>query len=261
MHPILFELGPLSLRSYGLLVALAFYSGLQLARWAAHRRGISDVFILDLCLVLILSGLLGARLFYVALNATYFLSKPWDIFKVWEGGLVFYGGFLGAAAAGVFFARLRHQSVGIVADCIAPALALGQAVGRLGCFFAGCCYGRPTTHFWAIQFKDPAALAPLGIDLHPVQLYESALCLALAAGLWLLFKRYPKSNGRVFWIYVIAYGVLRFFLEGFRGDDRGRVLAGLQPSQWVALIAIVVGSGVLSTLHSSKKEGHLESSH
>src|ERR1700733_12237235 len=125
MHPILFSIGPLTLRTYGALIALAFLAALRMSKWAAHLREIPEKFILDLSIVLVFSGLLGARLFYVMLNWPYYIAHPLESIKVWEGGLVFYGGFLVASIAGVVYAKLHKISVGLLADCLAPALAMG----------------------------------------------------------------------------------------------------------------------------------------
>src|ERR1700679_266432 len=120
MHPILLQLGPITLRTYGALVVLAFLAALRVARTGAPLRGIQENFLLDLIAILIVTGLLGARLFYVLLNASYFLEHPFEIVKIWEGGLVFYGGFFTATATGIWFAHRRKIRVGKVADCLAP---------------------------------------------------------------------------------------------------------------------------------------------
>lgn len=246
MHPILLQLGPLSLRTYGALIALAFLAALRVGKRAAQLRGIPEKFLMDLSIVLILSGLIGARLFYIGLNASYYMAHPLDVIKVWEGGLVFYGGFLAAAAAGTIYSMRHGQSVALVADCAAPALALGQAIGRWGCFFAGCCYGKPTSVSWAVRFRDPASLAPLDIPLHPVQIYEALGCLGISFFLWAwLTKRVNAPKGQTFWFYVLLYGILRFVMEMFRGDDRGAQWANLSPSQGVAVVAILISASIL----------------
>ena len=173
MFPILLHIGPLTIRTYGALVATAFLASLQAARVAAHARRIGEAFLLDLVAILVMTGLLGARILYVLLNLSYFRQHPWESIKVWEGGLVFYGGFILAAVVGMIFTRYRGYPLEDVADCLAPGLALGQGIGRWGCFFAGCCYGKPTSLPWGVTFNDAASLAPLGIKLHPVQIYES----------------------------------------------------------------------------------------
>lgn len=245
MFPTLIQIGPLTLRTYGALIAVAFLAGLQVAKRTARLRGIKEHFLMDLAVLLIFSGLLGARLFYVILNLAYYMQHPWESLKVWEGGLVFYGGFIVAAIAGVYYARRHAISVGLIADCMAPALALGQAIGRWGCFFAGCCYGKVTTLPWAVKFKDPASLAPLGIDLHPTQLYESFGDLAIAAILWWRLVKHPDNRGDVFWLYVLLYGSLRFIVEFMRGDDRGPTMGGLYPSQVLALLAVLLAASIL----------------
>ncbi len=257
MHPILFQFGPLSLRTYGALIAVAFLASLRMAKRAAQLRGIPEKFLMDLSIVLILSGLVGARLFYVALNPSYYAAHPLDVIKVWEGGLVFYGGFLAAAAAGAIYALRQKQSVAVVADCAAPALALGQAIGRWGCFFAGCCYGRPSSLPWAVRFNDPASLAPLNVGLHPVQIYEALGSLAISFFLWAwLTKKVDAPKGQTFWFYVLLYGVLRFVMEMFRGDDRGAAWANLSPSQGVAVLAILVSASILIAQFASTGNVH-----
>ncbi len=256
MFPILFHLGPLTIRTYGAMVALAFLASLQLARQVARVRKIGEAFFLDLVALLIVSGLLGARIFYILVNLSYFRDHPWESFKVWEGGLVFYGGFLLAALVGIVFTRYRGYPVDEVADCLAPALALGQAIGRWGCFFAGCCYGRPTSMPWGVKFKDPASLAPLGVQLHPVQLYESTGNFLIAILLWSLLQRRRETHGDIFWLYVFLYGVLRFAMETLRGDDRGPVYGGLAPSQIIALAAILIAGSILLVKVTAKNDAH-----
>ena len=257
MHPILFQLGPLTLRTYGALIALAFLAALRMAKWAVRGRGLPEKFLMDLSVILVFAGLIGARVFYVLLNFSYYAAHPLDSLKVWEGGLVFYGGFLVAAASGVWYAKRNKVAVGLVADCLAPALAMGQSIGRWGCFFAGCCYGKPTTLPWAVRFKDPASLAPLDIGLHPVQIYEALGNLAIAFFLWWrLMKKPEPPRGQVFWLYVLLYGILRFGMELLRGDDRGPLWADLYPSQVIALIAILVSASILITQITSSEESH-----
>src|SRR4051812_17504733 len=228
MHPILLQLGPLTLRTYGALIALGFLAALRMSKWAVGLRRIPEKFLMDLSIVLVFSGILGARLFYVLLNASFYAAHPWESFKVWEGGLVFYGGFLVAAAAGVIYTRQHKISVPVMADCLAPALAMGQAIGRWGCFFAGCCYGRPTALPWAVRFSDPASLAPLDVGLHPVQVYEALGNVAISLFLWRRFMKNPEAPpGQVFWLYVLLYGILRLVMESLRGDDRGPAWAAL----------------------------------
>jgi phosphatidylglycerol:prolipoprotein diacylglycerol transferase len=257
MHPILLQLGPLTLRTYGALIALAFLGALRLAKRGAEKRAIPEKFLMDLAIVLVFAGIIGARLLYVLLNASFYLAHPLDAFKVWEGGLVFYGGFLTAAAAGVVYARRHKVPVAKLADCLAPALALGQGIGRWGCFLAGCCYGKPTTLPWSVTFNDAASLAPLNVPLHPTQLYEALGNLVIA---WFLFTRLVKKpdapQGQVFWLYVLCYGLLRFAVEIVRGDDRGPMFADLYPSQLLSIVAVLVSASILIAQITSDEEIH-----
>jgi phosphatidylglycerol---prolipoprotein diacylglyceryl transferase len=256
MFPILFHLGPLTIRTYGAMVAIAFLASLQMARKAARARRIGEPFLLDLVAILIVTGLLGARLFYILVNLSYFREHPAESFKVWEGGLVFYGGFLLASLVGAIFTRYRGYAVAEVADCLAPALALGQGIGRWGCFFAGCCYGKPTPVPWGVRFKDPASLAPLGVQLHPVQIYESVGDFLIAALLWSILSRRKESHGDIFWFYVLLYGILRFMMETLRGDDRGPLYGGLAPSQIIALVAILISGSIFLVQVTSRHDSH-----
>ncbi len=256
MFPILFHLGPLTIRTYGAMVALAFVASLYLAKASARYRKIGESFLLDLVAILVVSGLLGARLFYILINLAYFREHPAESFKVWEGGLVFYGGFLLATVVGIIFTRYRGYAVSDVADVIAPALALGQGIGRWGCLFAGCCYGKPTVLPWGVRFKDPSSLAPLGIELQPVQIYESAGCLLLAIFLWRMLVSRKETRGDIFWLYVLLYGALRFLIELFRGDERGAALGGLSPSQLIALGAVLVAGSIFLVRVASRNDTH-----
>ncbi len=256
MHPVLFQLGPFSLRTYGALVAMGFLLAIQLAKRTFGWRGFREHFLMDLAVVLIGSGLLGARLLYVLLNGSYYIEHPFQALKIWEGGLVFYGGFIVASLAGIYFVHKRGESVGAVADCAAPPLALGHAIGRIGCFFAGCCYGKPTDLPWKVTFIDSAALAPLGIGLHPVQLYEAFGNALIAVFLTWQLRKHPKSQGGLFLAYIILYGLLRFAMEFFRSDDRGPMVGGLSPSQLVALGMILIAGSFLA-VHASERKKHL----
>ena len=256
MFPILLHIGPLTIRTYGAMVAMAFLASLQAARVAAHARRIGESFLLDLVALLVMTGLLGARVFYVLLNLDYFRQHPWESVKVWEGGLVFYGGFIIAAIVGMIFTRYRGYPLDDIADCLAPGLALGQGIGRWGCFFAGCCYGKPTSLPWGVTFKDAASLAPLGVSLHPVQIYESIGTIGIAGLLWFLLMRQRESHGEIFWLYMLLYGLLRFWMETLRGDDRGGVISGLSPSQMIALAAIVVAGSILLVKKTTPHDAH-----
>lgn len=226
MYPILFTVGPITIYTYGLFIALAFLAGISLATLWAKREGIDPEKIIDLSFYLILAAIIGSRSLYVLINFNYYLAHPLAIWQIWEGGLVFYGGLIAAAAVGLIYIKKKGLHVWQIADIFAPSIALGQVIGRWGCFFAGCCYGKPTDLPWAITFHDPASLAPLGIPLYPTQLYSSLKDLIILAILILMQKR-KSFHGQLFCSYIFFYAVLRFIVEFFRGDPRGFIPGGL----------------------------------
>lgn len=235
MWPILLKFGSFGLHTYGAFVAAGFLAGYGWMVHSGKTRNISQDTVLDLAWVLLLSGLIGARALYVAFNWDYYLQSPLEILKLWEGGLVFYGGLILASAAGVFWTRQKKLSIALIADLVAPGLALGHAFGRLGCFAAGCCYGRPCDLSWAATFNHPESLAPQGIALHPSQIYEAGLNFLLFFILnYAANRKNALGTGRVAALYVLFYSLARFSVEFTRGDDRGPLFLSLTATQWVA---------------------------
>jgi phosphatidylglycerol:prolipoprotein diacylglycerol transferase len=225
MHPVLFQLGWITIYSYGFMIALGIIVGLFLARRQAMREGIDPNKIVDIAFYCLVAALVGARLLFVLLNFGEYADDPVKILKIWEGGLVFYGGLLPAAALGIWYIKRLDLPLWQVADIFAPSVAIGQAFGRIGCFFAGCCYGSSCTLPWAVTFTDPRSLAPQGVPLHPTELYSSLGLFVLFAFLvWLRKKK--TFPGELFWSYILCYSLGRFFLEFFRGDPRGSVFGG-----------------------------------
>jgi len=243
MHPILFEFGPFHLRTYGLMMAVSFLLGLLLARSLNRREGRGDDDLMDLTMWIMVGAVVGARILYVIVEWPEFwgtgapLSLGGRIFNmaaVWRGGLVYYGGLVGAFFAALVFLKRRRLPVWSYGDVLAPGLALGQVTGRLGCWFNGCCYGRESKEF-GIVF--PA----IGDNIPhlPTQLFEASFCLLLSVFLaW--FWRRKAYAGQVFWLYVLCYSVWRFIIEFYRGDDERGILvsAFLSPSQWISLTLI-----------------------
>jgi phosphatidylglycerol:prolipoprotein diacylglycerol transferase len=168
------------------------------------------------------------------------MANPLDIFKVWQGGLVYYGGFIAVVVFTIMYCKIKNMQVLFLGDFFSPALALGHAIGRLGCFFAGCCYGKETNMSWGVVFKDKQSLAVLGEHLHPTQIYESLGNLFIFFIL-LFYTKKERKVGNVFAVYLILYAVLRFLVECFRGDDRGMCYFGLSISQNISIILFVVG--------------------
>ncbi|MCJ7662782.1 MAG: prolipoprotein diacylglyceryl transferase [Desulfobacterales bacterium] len=226
MHPVLFHIGRLTIYSYGFLIAVGIMVGLFLARRQAAQEGIDQDKIVDITFYILLAALIGARLLFVLINFGEYADNPLAIFKIWEGGLVFYGGLLPAAAIGIWYIKRLGLPLWQVTDIFAPSLAIGHAFGRIGCFLAGCCYGEACALPWAVTFADPRSLAPQGIPVHPTQLYSSLSLFALFA--FLVFLRKKKTfQGELFWSYIFCYSVGRFFLEFLRGDARGSALGGI----------------------------------
>jgi len=236
----LIKVGPLTLHAYGFFVALGFLLAVLWTTREGRRRGVEPEIFHDLFFYVILSALIGARLFYVILNFAYFRHDLLAVFKLWEGGLVFYGGFL--VAVPVFIQRLRKSSYKVleILDIAAPALALAQAIGRLGCFSAGCCYGKPCDLFFAVKFSDPLSHAPLHVPLHPTQIYHTLANLLLFVLLVYVPRRFPV-RGLAVALYLVFYSLFRFLVECFRGDPRGS-FAGFSTSQWISVFLFGVGS-------------------
>jgi phosphatidylglycerol:prolipoprotein diacylglycerol transferase len=248
VHPIALQLGPLSIHWYGVTVALAFLVGL----WTASRRGLREAVaaerIVDLGPWLIVGTILGARTLYViSYWREFFEGKPAaEIFMVWKGGLVFYGGLIGATLAGIFYVRLKKLPLWKVADIVAPSIALGYVLGRIGCLLNGCCYGRACNLPWAIRFPSDNPLKPPTYPVHPTEIYDSLLNLGLYVFLAWLYRR-KKFDGQVFGVYLVCYALLRSFVEMFRGDypEHQYYLGGWATPAHLASIVILAAGLVL----------------
>ncbi|MBF0170056.1 MAG: prolipoprotein diacylglyceryl transferase [Nitrospinae bacterium] len=241
MHPILFELGPVTLHTYGLMVAAGFLFGITLAARLGQGDGLDPQKVFDTCFWIVVAAIIGSRLVYIGVNLDHFVAHPLDVVKLWEGGLVFYGGFLGAIVAGWICVNRYKMDKWVFADVAAPGAALGHIFGRFGCFFAGCCYGKPTDVPWAVTFSDVASIAPTGVPLHPTQLYDALNELIIFAILMAVRGR-RSFKGQIFFLWIMLYAIGRFIVEGFRGDPRGVWFGELiSTSQLFALIGFAVG--------------------
>ena len=253
MYPVLFRIGPFTLHTYGVFVAMAFLSAIALALREARRVGEDADKILDLCFYMLVAAIVGSRILYVLVNWSAFSQNPFDIVRIWQGGLVFYGGFIGALITALWFMRRKGLSVLKTADIMAPSIAFGQFVGRIGCFFAGCCYGKTCDLPWAVIFTHPESLAPKGVPLHPVQLYSSLNGLFIFLVL-MGIRRIKGFEGQIFWAYVLLYAVTRSILEDFRGDERGMFVGGLlSTSQLIGLIMAVIAITMMIILLRRRK--------
>jgi phosphatidylglycerol:prolipoprotein diacylglycerol transferase len=264
LRPILFDIPlgstPFGLHTYGVSIAVAFLVAISVGTRTAARSGEDPDRVRDLCFWLLVSSLVGARLLFILTNVPDYVRICRELgdctraLRVWEGGLVFFGGFFGALVTGVLYMRHFGMRVWRVADILAPSVPLGQFFGRLGCWAAGCCWGRPAGGLalhWAARFprvslvwQDYVARHALSPDalttppLHPVQLYEAFADLCLFFALSILGRR-KRFDGEVLCAYLAGYAILRFVLELFRGDDARKFLvAGLSTSQAIALATL-----------------------
>ena len=248
MHPRLFDLGPVTVYTYGVLLASAYLLGLQFAVKRARDRGLDQTHILDLGIYIIISALVGAKLLLLVTDWRDFSTDPRELLTLARSGGVFYGGLIVAVAVALWYIVRVGLPLWTTCDVFAPGIALGHVVGRFGCFFAGCCYGRVTTVPWAITFTDPFAAAntgtPLHLPLHPTQLYEAGAEALILVLLLATEKRGRTYAGRTFWLYMLLYAVSRFIIENYRGDPRGSV-GIFSTSQFISLILAPLAIGML----------------
>ncbi len=252
MHPILFEIpiaGGLKVHAYGLMVAVGFLAALAWIRYQSKRDGIPVAAMVDLAFWLMIAAIVGSRLVFIAVDWRYYAEHPLAAFRVWEGGLVFYGGLIACILVAWFYLKRHRLNFWKVADVFMPGVALGHAFGRIGCFLAGCCHGRTCDpHAWyAVVFPErPEGLAPAGIPLYPVQLIESAAEFLIFA--FLAWRSRKKAfDGQILLLYLITYAFVRIAVEALRGDaERGFVLRGwLSTSQFISAILLIAALLVL----------------
>lgn len=217
MHPILFHLGPLPIRSYGLMVAIAFAAGIWLARRRAPGRDVHPDAIIDLAFFVIVASIIGARLTYVVIHWQHYVGDPLRALKIWDGGLALYGGMILGVVAGLVFFRKRGVDPWVGADITAPALALGIGLGRIGCFLNGCCFGQHCDAPWAVTFPPGSGAGTWfpGVPLHPTQLYESGAAFAVMIIL-LLLDRKRRFPGFLLWTFMLLLSVYRFLVDPLR---------------------------------------------
>jgi phosphatidylglycerol:prolipoprotein diacylglycerol transferase len=261
MHPKLFDLpdlpviGPAAVYTYGVLLAAAYLIGLRYAIARARTRGLDEMRVMDLGIYVIISALIGAKLMLVAVDFDQFRRNPSEILSLVRSGGVFYGGLILAVLVAFWFIRRHKLPFWTTCDVFAPGIALGHVIGRVGCLMAGCCFGRQTDVPWAITFTNPLAElnvgTPLGVPLHPTQLYEAGAELLILVALIVMERRSRGFPGRTFWMYILLYGVSRFVIEFYRGDPRGAVGA-LSTSQLISVILVPLSLLMLFRLRHGK---------
>lgn len=252
--PIIFNLGPLSIRWYGLLIASAVLIGLTLSQYLAKHRNVNPDLIGDLAIWLVLAAIPCARIYYVLFQWPQYAKDPWDIFAIWKGGIAIHGAILGGIAAALIFARLKKISFWQLADIVAPSVILGQAIGRWGNFFNSEAFGRPTDLPWKLYIP-PAQRPPGYVNFeyfHPTFLYESLWDLAVFGLLITLFFRSLKGKprlklGTLFLVYFATYSAGRVWIEGLRTDSL--MLGPLRIAQLVSVGGMLLGLAGLAWLY------------
>ncbi len=252
MHPKLIEIGGFFIPTYGVMVALAFLAGLWSANKLARRAGLPAQKIQDLVIYCAIAGLAGAKLMMFIFDWQYYVRNPADMISLstLRAAGVYQGGFIVAAIFAVFYMRKNGLPTLKTMDCFAPGIALGHGIGRLGCLAAGCCYGDLCTRPWAVTFDNPEVKefsnVPMGIPLHPTQIYETIGDVAIFA---LLFKLHDpnKRPGGLFGLYLVLYSILRFGVEFFRHHDQPPLFPALPlvHTQWISLATLALGAWLL----------------
>lgn len=238
MFPVVFRLGPLTVHSYGLLMAVGVGLGLWFLYVQSRKQGLDAARIADAGFYTILVSLLGAKLVLFVKDFSFYTRNPSELLSLARSGGVFQGGLAFGVVFALWYFRKRRLPTWKLADIVGPALALGHAFGRLGCFLAGCCYGRvcsaPVGVTFSSEYAHDLTGIPLGERLYPVQLFEAALNALNALVLYLILRR-KKFDGQVFAFYIVNYSVIRFFTEYFRGDHEGPAYLIEGSSAWTSL--------------------------
>ena len=256
MFPRLFQIGSFSAPTYGFLVSLGVLTGLWISVRNSSKQGIDPDDAWNLGIVAVLAGIVGAKILYFINDWNFYTAHPREIFSwsTMQAAGVFSGGLLAALAASAWYIRKHNMPAMATCDAFSPGLAFGHAIGRLGCFAAGCCWGRPTSHPWGVTFRNPLAHelvgTPLNQALEPTQLFEFAIEMAnFFILMWML--KHKKFDGQVFAAYLILYGVARYFLEYLRDDPgRGSVFGGIMSGTQLISICLVIAGGVIWWLRS-----------
>ena len=235
VDPIVFSIGHFAVRWYGVFIALGLIAGMWLAAREARRKGLDPNHIYDALFWVLPAGLIGARLLHVIDNWPRYAADPWTI--IGTDGLAIYGGLLGGLVGMVAYARVHRLALGRLLDALAPAVPLGQAIGRIGCFINGCNYGLRTDGTWGVAWTSPNAMAPLNVASQPAQLYELVWDLAVFGIVWKL-REHVKGDGALLAIYAALYSFGRFFISALRPDNL--YFGELRQAQLIALAVFAI---------------------
>ncbi|MEM6558573.1 MAG: prolipoprotein diacylglyceryl transferase [Myxococcota bacterium] len=265
MHPVLFEIFGFPIHVYGVLIAGGFLLAMNLSRRQAAREGEDPEQLADIAFLALVAGIVGARVVFVFTKIDEYMRNPLDVFLFWRGGVVFYGGFIGAALMIIYYCRKHRLDYFKIVDILIPYLAMGHAFGRLGCLAAGCCFGKPTELPWGIEFPiNSMAHAQQQNDLlvsshehplpvHPTQLYEAGIEICLF-GFLLWFRTRKRFHGQLFLAWLALYAVLRSVIEVLRGDKERGLYYGLSTSQWISLVVAATAVVLFITLRRRRVE-------
>lgn len=257
MFPYLFHIGSFAVPTYGLLVAIGFLAGIWLTAHLSRRVGLPSEAVLNLGVFCALAGIAGAKILMIAMGPEY-REHPGEIFTLatLQSAGIFYGGLIAALGAAFWYMWRHKLPFLLTADQFAPGVALGHGIGRLGCFAAGCCWGRPTHLPWAVTFSNPdSVIAPdrLGIPLHPTQLYE-AVAEWIICGILILFLMRRHRDGQVLGLYLLLYGIARLVIEFYREHDSSNPLGlGLSLEQWLAIALALAGGALVAQVRLGKQ--------
>jgi len=242
MHPILFKIGPLTIYTYGVMVALGIFFGSLVLMKLAEKEGLNTKDVADTAFWTVIAGFIGARLFFFLYNPEYL--NPWyRIFFFWQGGLVWYGGVIFGVITAIYFVKKRKIDPWKLADIVSIALSVGLGFGRIGCTMAGCCYGIECHAPFAIVFHDPHSAAPLNVPLWPTEPMSSIANFSIAGILYLLYKR-RKAVGEIFGFYLILYGTFRFLIEFVRATPK-EIFGTFSNNQVISIIMVAVGIAIV----------------
>ncbi len=242
MHPEICKLGPLTIYSYGLMLVIAFVVSTLLASSEAKRKGIDPDIIFNLCFTVFISGVIGARIFYVLSNFSYYLRNPLEIIMLQKGGLAWFGGLILGVFSGIYYLKSKKLAAYRIMDLLVPFVALAQSIGRLGCFLNGCCYGKESA--FGIYFPTHDAV------LIPTQVYSSLLLVFIFIILRFLQEK-PHKDGSIFFAYLILYSAKRFFIEFWRADSPSLAL-GLTLFQFISIAIFLIAATCLFLVKNKK---------
>jgi phosphatidylglycerol:prolipoprotein diacylglycerol transferase len=263
MHPILVKIGPITIHTYGLMMAVGVAFALWFLYVQTKKYGLPSSKIIDMAFYTIIVSLLGAKLILLVGNFSYYMHYWRELLSLARSGGVFQGGLTFGFLFALWYMHKKRIPIWKTADIIGAALALGHGFGRIGCFSAGCCYGRASSLPWGVIFKSHYASnltgIPLGIPLHPTQLYESALNFLNFFVLFLILRK-KRFDGQVFSFYIINYSLIRYFVEFYRGDHPAKAFLFRNPSPYLSLsvpqlfciLGLIAGVALLLVLRKKK---------